>query len=263
MDLPSILSDVTHTLQPLESTIHKWAGSTHLAPTDGHQLYQSIGKRYSGLRRPDPRIERPVPAALGDAGSVVNVGAGTGNYEPAGRRVCAIEPSPTRISQRKPKAAPPVLAVTQALPFGDNVFDAALAILTLHHWANQARGLSEPRRVARRQVVLIFEPWVPWQFWLVEYLPECLRAPSEKRALSIDDLCAYLYIQSGLPVPVPADCIDGFAGAYWCRPEQYLDQSVREEFPAWPSCRQMWQNIAPKGCVKTWRQGSGRPVSDT
>ena len=198
-----------------------------MASTDGHQLYQSIGNSYSGLRRPDPRIQRLVLTALGDAGSVVNVGAGTGNYEPAGRRVCAVEPSPAMIAQRKPGAAPAVRAVAEALPFGDHSFDAALAILTLHHWRNLAGGLSELRRVARRQVVLMFEPWVSWQFWLAEYFPECLSLPSEKRAPNIDDLSPYLDIQTVLPVPVPADCIDGFAGAYWCRPEQYLDPSVR------------------------------------
>ncbi len=129
-----------------------------MSSTDGHYLYQSIGNSYPGLRRPDPRIQRPVPAALGDAGSVVNVGAGTGNYEPDDRQVIAVEPSPAMIAQRKPGAAPAVRAVAEALPFGDHTFDAALAILTLHHWGNMAGGLSELRRVARRQIILIFEP---------------------------------------------------------------------------------------------------------
>ena len=221
-----------------------------MSSTDGHHLYQSIGNSYSGLRRPDPRIQRLVLAALGDAGSVVNVGAGTGNYEPDDRQVIAVEPSPAMIAQRKPGAASAVRAVAEALPFGNHTFDAALAILTLHHWGNLAAGLSELRRVARRQVILIFEPWVSWQFWLVEYFPECLSLPSEKRARNIEDLRRYLDIRTVLPVPVPADCIDGFAGAYWCRPEQYLDPSVRAGIS---SLAQLPPEVA-EGCAQRLRQ---------
>lgn len=193
----------------------------------GHQLYQSIGVSYSGVRRPDPRIQRLVDAALGNAKSVVNVGAGTGNYEPSARDVLAVEPSPRMIAQRNSGAAPAIRAVAEALPFRDQAFDAALAILTLHHWTDLAKGLSELRRVAKRQVILTFEPWVSWQFWLVEYFPECVYLPSEKRAPTIDQLRSHLDIQTEMPVPIPADCVDGFAGAYWRRPESYLDPSVR------------------------------------
>ena len=126
-----------------------------MASSSSHQLYQNIGSSYSGVRRPDPRIQRLILAALGDAKSVVNVGAGTGNYEPTDRQVVAVEPSLAMIVQRMPGAAPSVRAVAEALPFGDRTFDAAMAILTLHHWANLACGLSELRRVARRQVILI------------------------------------------------------------------------------------------------------------
>ena len=192
-----------------------------------HQLYQSIGNSYSAARRPDPRIQRLIVTALGDAQSVVNVGAGTGNYEPADRRVVAVEPSLAMISQRKSGAAPAIRGVAEALPFRNQSFEAALAILTLHHWANLVGGLSELRRVASRQVILLFEPWVSWQFWLVEYFPECLSLPSEIRAPSMEDLRLRLDVQTVVPVPIPADCVDGFAGAYWHRPEAYLDPSVR------------------------------------
>ena len=198
-----------------------------MASSSSHQLYQNIGSSYSGVRRPDPRIQRLILAALGDAESVVNVGAGTGNYEPTDRQVVAVEPSLAMIVQRMPGAAPSVRAVAEALPFGDRTFDAAMAILTLHHWANLAGGLSELRRVASRQVILTFEPWVSWQFWLVDYFPECLSLPSEQRAPHIKELHLHLDIQDIMPVPVPADCVDGFAGAYRCRPEQYLEPSVR------------------------------------
>lgn len=215
-----------------------------------HQLYQSIGNSYSAARRPDPRIQRLIVAALGDAQSVVNVGAGTGNYEPADRRVVAVEPSLAMIAQRRPGAAPAVRAVAGALPFGDQTFEAALAILTLHHWADLSGGLSELRRVASRQVILLFEPWVSGQFWLVEYFPESLSLPSEKRAPSVEDLRVHLDIQSVMPVPVPADCIDGFAGAYWRRPESYLDPSVRAGIS---SLAQLPPEVAER-CVRKLRQ---------
>ena len=155
------------------------------------------------------------------------MGAGTGNYEPVDRRVVAVEPSLEMIKQRRQGAAPAIQAVAEALPFGGQTFEAALAILTLHHWIDLANGLSELRRVASRQVILLFEPWVYGQFWLIEYFPESLSLASEKRAPGIEDLRMHLDIQSVISVPIPADCIDGFAGAYWCRPESYLDPSVR------------------------------------
>ena len=221
-----------------------------MASISNHQLYQSIGNSYSAARRPDPRIQRLIVTALGDAQSVVNVGAGTGNYEPADRRVVAVEPSLAMIAQSKPRAAPAIRAVAEALPFGDQTFDAALAIFTLHHWTDLAIGLSELRRVANRQVILLFEPWVSWQFWLVEYFPECLSLPLEIKSPSIEDVRVHLDVQSIVPVPVPADCIDGFAGAYWRRPEWYLDPSVRAGIS---SLAQLPPVVAER-CVQKLRQ---------
>ena len=193
----------------------------------GDQVYQTIGAGYSAARRPDPRILRLIVNALGDARTVINVGAGTGNYEPTDRRVTAVEPSPAMISQRRPGSGPVTRSVAEALPFRDQTFDAAMATFTLHHWTDLTRGLSELRRVARRQVILLFEPWESWRFWLVEYFPECLSLPSEMRAPSVEDVQEHLDVVAVVPVPVPGDCIDGFAGAYWRRPEAYLDPSVR------------------------------------
>ena len=192
-------------------------------------VYQTIGAGYSNVRRPDPRIQQLIDTALGDAETIVNVGAGTGNYEPAGRRVVAVEPSLAMISQRRPEADSATRAVAEALPFGDQTFDAALATFTLHHWTDIASGVSEMRRVAKRQVILLFEPWETWKFWLVEYFPDCLSLPSEVNAPGVEDVQALLDVHTIAPVPVPvlADCIDGFAGAYWRRPEAYLDPSVR------------------------------------
>ena len=191
------------------------------------QVYESIGVGYAAARQPDPRIQRLIFAALGDARSVVNVGAGAGNYEPTDRRVVAVEPSLAMIAQRRAGAGPAARAVAEALPFRDQSFDAGLATFTLHHWTDFAVGLSELRRVARRQVILLFEPWESWQFWLVEYFPECMSLPSEISAPGVDDVRAQLDVHTVIPVPVPADCTDGFAGAYWRRPEAYLDPSVR------------------------------------
>ena len=219
-----------------------------MTSSSSHQLYQSIGNSYSRARRPDPRIQSLIVTALGDAQSVVNVGAGTGNYEPADRQVVAVEPSLALIAQRRPGAAPAIRAVAEALPFEDQTFEAALAVLTLHHWNDLVDGLSELRRVASRQVILLFEPWVSWQFWLVEYFPECLSLPTEIRAPNIEDLRMHLDVQA--VVPVPSDCIDGFAGAYWCRPELYLDPSVRAGIS---SLAQLPPEVAER-CVQWLRQ---------
>ena len=158
--------------------------------------------------------------------TIVNVGAGAGSYEPRDRRVVAVEPSATMIRQRPRGAAPVVRASSVALPFHDGAFDAALAVLTLHHWPDWAAGLREMRRVARRRMVLL--TWDPAStgFWLSEYLPDILRVD---RAIfpGIDDLRAVLGRVDVVDVPVPHDCSDGFMGAYWRRPRAYLDPGVR------------------------------------
>lgn len=192
--------------------------------------YAVLGRNYVRSRQPDPRIAAAVTAALGEARSVVNVGAGAGSYEPTDRRVVAVEPSPRMIGQRPPAAPPAVRACAEGLPFPDNAFDAALAVLTVHHWTNVAAGLAELRRVSRRQVILTWDQAVFARFWLVQdYLPEI--ALHESRLACLDRIVAELTASgrtpSVRPIPVPSDCADGFLGAYWRRPDAYLSESVR------------------------------------
>ena len=154
----------------------------------------------------------------------MNVGAGAGSYEPADRDGLAVEPSEAMIAQRPAGAAPVVRAHAEALPFGDDSFDAALAVLTDHHWADRCAGLRELRRVAHRAVVFTFDPAYTDAFWLVsEYLPGFRELPG----MTIDELAACLGGADIVPVPIPADCTDGFLGAFWRRPEAYLDPRVR------------------------------------
>jgi hypothetical protein len=189
-------------------------------------IYDTIGAGYRNLRRPDPRIASRIEAALGP-GTVCNVGAGAGSYEPTGRTIAAVEPSATMRSQRPPGAAPAIDAVAEALPFPDLAFDAALASLTVHHWVDRTTGLAELRRVAARQVVFTFDPDVHADLWLVrDYLPEVTGLPGWD-APTPTAVAEALGGGTVEVVPVPADCVDGFLGAYWARPEAYLDPAVR------------------------------------
>lgn len=189
------------------------------------QLYDQIGIGYGALRVPDPRIAAAIDAALGDARSVANVGAGTGSYEPRARRVVAIEPALTMIRQRPPEAAPAVRGAAGALPLRDASVDAALAVLTVHHWPDRARGLAELRRVARKRVVLLtHEPLA--SFWLADYLPGIRRIDRDvfPSPAELEGALGPLAVRA---VPIPHDCRDGFLGAYWRRPRAYLDARVR------------------------------------
>lgn len=191
--------------------------------------YDSIGRTYSATRRPDPRIAARIDAALGAAQRVVNVGAGTGNYEPSHRDVIALEPSLTMIRQRPTGAAPGVQGAAEALPFKDQSFDAALCVLTTHHWTDLEAGLQELKRVAGRQVIFYFDVDFTTALWLVDdYFPEINDLETEQRAPGTDRFAQTLAITNVEAVPVPADCQDGFAGAYWNRPEAYLDPVVQE-----------------------------------
>ena len=189
-------------------------------------LYDRIGIDYANLRRPDPRIAAAIDAALGDATTVLNVGAGTGSYEPAHRQVTALEPSAEMIRQRPPGAAPMVQGHAEALPFADASFDAAMAVLTVHHWADKAQGLRELRRVARGPVVILTYDPAFRGFWLADYIPE-LVALDEAQMPPLADYAATLGAVTITPVPIPHDCIDGFLAAYWRRPTAYLDLRVR------------------------------------
>lgn len=189
-------------------------------------VYDQIGVGYAALRVPDHRIAAQLQAALGDAATVVNVGAGAGSYEPA-VGVVAVEPSALMISQRPADAAFAVRAVAEALPFIDGAFEASLAVLTTHHWHDAPRGLAEMRRVSRRQVVLTWDQAVTaQQFWFIkDYLPEAAEREAELAALRT--ILEHWPDAEVHVVPIPHDCTDGFFAAYWRRPEAFLVPAVR------------------------------------
>jgi SAM-dependent methyltransferase len=190
--------------------------------------YDEIGSTYAATRRPDPRIARQIEQALADARTVVNVGAGTGAYEPRDREVVAVEPSAVMLAQRARDAAPAVRAPAEELPFPDASFDAALAVLTMHHWSDWRAGVAELRRVApRRAVVLTFDPAFIREYWLVrDYLPQIAGA-DEARFPPLATVAAALGGAAIVTVPIPHDCSDGFLCAWWRRPLAYLDPGVR------------------------------------
>jgi SAM-dependent methyltransferase len=191
----------------------------------GPQLYDTIGATYTVTRRTEPRIAAQVWAALGDARTVLNVGAGTGSYEPADREVTAVEPSAVMRAQRPADAAPCVAASAESLPFEDQSFDAAMAFATIHHWRDPIAGLREMRRVARRVVVFTYDHRDPGLFWLNrDYLPEFAGLLTGRPALS--ELARAIGARTE-PVLIPWDCADGFYEAYWRRPQAYLEEDVR------------------------------------
>ena len=195
------------------------------------QLYDTIGTTYTVTRRTEPRIATQVWAALGDAQTVLNVGAGTGSYEPSGRDVTAVEPSAVMRAQRPVGAAPCVDAVAESLPFEDQSFDAAMAVATIDHWQDPVAGLREMRRVARRVVVFTKDFSDPDRFWLNrDYLPEYSDLQAGRPSLT--ELARAIGARME-PVLIPWDCADGFYEAYWRRPAAYLDEHVRRGMSIW------------------------------
>lgn len=187
--------------------------------------YDIIGINYAELRKPDQRIARIIDSALGSAQTVLNVGAGTGSYEPTDRSVTAVEPSREMIGKRSPAAAKAIQASADDLPFDDKSFDVSMAILTIHHWPDKAAGLREIRRVTRGRIVLLtFDP--SCRPWLTDYLPE-LVALDERQMPAMSDYERWLGSVQITPVLVPHDCSDGFLYAYWRRPAAYLDKRIR------------------------------------
>ena len=197
------------------------------------QLYDTIGATYTATRRTEPRIAARIWSALGEARTILNVGAGTGSYEPPDRQVLAVEPSALMRSQRPPDAAPCLAASAESLPFDDGSFDAAMAVCTVHHWPDPIAGLREMRRVARRVVVFLFDTSDPGLFWLTrDYLPEVSALRMSRVLASPDELTRAIGARAE-PVPIPWDCADGFYEAYWRRPEAYLEESVRRGISVW------------------------------
>jgi SAM-dependent methyltransferase len=197
-------------------------------------LYDSIGATYTVTRRTEPRIAARIWGALGDARSILNVGAGTGSYEPPDRDVLAVEPSAVMRSQRPAEAAPCVAAAAESLPFADQSFDAAMAVASVHHWQDPIEGLREMRRVARRVVVFTHDSSdAGWRlrFWLTrDYLPEVADLVVGRPSLT--ELARAVGARTE-PVLIPWDCADGFFEAFWRRPEAYLDESVRRGVSVW------------------------------
>jgi SAM-dependent methyltransferase len=197
--------------------------------------YDRLGHGYAQRRRPDPRIAARVHAALGDARTVVNVGAGAGSYEPADRYVLAVEPSATMRAQRPAELAPAIDARAEALPLDDDAVDAAMAMVTVHHWEDQPAGLRELRRVARGPVVVLtFDIEVFAGFWMVtDYVPEVLDDDRE-RFQPVGEIARTLGGADIEAVPIPFDCTDGFFEAHYGRPEAYLDPGLRAAQSVWP-----------------------------
>ena len=194
------------------------------------ERYETIGRSYAATRREDPRIARRIHEALGDARSVVNVGAGTGSYEPEDRYVIAVEPSDVMAEQRPPSRVPAIRASAGELPLRDRSVDAAMAVLTLHHWDDaQERGVRELRRVARdRVVILTYDASVSGRMWLMaDYLPE-VAALDERIFPSPDALAGWLggavEVQT---LPISRDTSDWMLGSFWAHPERVLDQRAR------------------------------------
>jgi SAM-dependent methyltransferase len=195
--------------------------------------YEEHGRTYAEHRRPDPRIQLRIHAALEGARTVVNVGAGAGSYEPADRWVLAVEPSATMRAQRPPGAAPAIAAYAEALPLDDDAVDAAMACVTIHHWSPPAAGLRELRRVARGPVVVSTFELDALPGWQQEHLAEGLRI-ERPRFPAIDDIATALGGDVRVErVPTPADCTDGFFEAFWNRPEALLDARVRAAQSMW------------------------------
>jgi SAM-dependent methyltransferase len=206
-------------------------------------LYDHIGEGYSALRRPDPRIAQQILGALGGAQCVANIGAGAGSYEPHEREVIAVEPSMTMIRQRPKGRRLAVQAVAERLPFKDASVDAALAILTIHHWQDRRRGLEELARISQDCVVIL--TWDPAAsgFWLTEdYFPELINLDRHLFP-GIESLSATLGKVVVETIPVPADCQDGFLGAYWRRPSAYLNSTVRCAISSFSKIAEVGQGI--------------------
>jgi len=202
--------------------------------TESAPAYDRIGVSYSDVRRADPRFEAAIREALGDAQTVLNIGAGAGSYEPWDRNVIAVEPSPVMISQRRADAAPAIQGVAEAIPLADKSVDATMGVFTMQHWHDVDHGLMEVLRVTRKRIAfLTLDLDVTAQMWLCcDYLPEIIE--HDRRAFpTIAHLQTVLRHVEVETLPVPADCTDGFLVALWSRPEAHLDPTVRRASSTW------------------------------
>lgn len=196
--------------------------------------YDKGGQFYSGVRRPDPRIARVIYEALGSSKMVLNVGAGAGSYEPTDRYVVPLEPSEVMRKQRPKSLAPALIGSVESIPYDDGAFDAAMGVLTVHHWKDRVKCLHELRRVTQGPIVLMtFDPDAPTEFWMGDYAPELVEI-EHKRYGSIRSITDVLQGECQVqPIAVPRDCTDGFQVAYYARPEAFLQKEVRKSQSAW------------------------------
>jgi SAM-dependent methyltransferase len=197
--------------------------------------YDEHGKQYSGQRKTEPAIAAYIERALGDAKTVLNVGAGSGSYEPENRYVIAVEPSLAMRAQRLQNGkTPAIIASGDNLPFDDQSFDATTAFVTIHHWPDMRKGLQELRRVTRGQVIVMtFDPEALDRFWNAEYFPEVIDVEKQRYPtiqFIVDALGGNCEVWE---VPVPFDCADGFQEAFYGRPEAFLQSEVRRAQSAW------------------------------
>jgi hypothetical protein len=200
----------------------------------GDANYALIGTGYARYRQPDPRIAGAILSALGDARTVLNVGAGAGSYEPADRTVTAVEPSASMRAQRAADLPAAIDAVAEALPFPAASFDASMATFTVHQWQNLSAGLGEMRRVTKGPVlILTCDPRELDRFWLVDYAPEVIAVEASRYPLIETIVRALGGHADVIPVPIPHDCTDGFNEAYYARPERLLEQGARVACSAW------------------------------
>lgn len=206
--------------------------------------YDKKGYRYAGHRRTDPHIAAHVHTALGNARTVLNVGAGAGSYEPTDRYVLAVEPSAVMRAQRPAHLSPALVGTAESLPFDDKAVDASMAMVTIHHWADMEKGLLEMRRVSRQRVLIMtFDGDALHTFWNAGYFPEVVAM--EKRRYSPIDwiteiLGGHCEVQS---IPIPLDCVDGFQEAFYGRPEAFLNKEVRKAQSAWGFLSEEQQEI--------------------
>ena len=194
----------------------------------GGQVYETIGVGYSVGRRPDPRWQEAIDSVIGNAKRVINIGAGTGSYEPSDRAVIAVEPSKLMVGQRPKTAAPVVMAAAENVPIASGWADLTMTLLSLHHWTDWRAGISEMRRLASRRLVLTYDPELHASFWLLrDYLPE-VAASERTRTPRVEDIAEALGGDVEIiALEVPWDCVDGVLPAHWRRPAAYLDPQVR------------------------------------
>lgn len=214
--------------------------------------YDELGRGYARTRRPDPQISSYIETALDDAHTVLNVGAGTGSYEPAERKVTAIEPSAEMIAQRPADAAPVVQGAAEDLPFANDSFDASMAVLTAHHWQDLTAGLGEMQRVSRKRIAIVtFDHEALADLWITrDYFPEILGLKRRSGATS-EELARRLPGAAVTPIPVTRDCSDLFFAALWARPEMLLEEEVLK--PMW-----VWQSIP----ANARQSGTARLIAD-